>query len=134
MYVAKAYLEWQVRKVGVCLGRVRFKVVEYDLKYEPLKAKKGQVVVDFIIDYSVEMESSVCMTGEESWTLFFVGSVCSQERGIGFLVISPHGMEYQFSTRLEFECINNQAEYEALLSGIEVMVEMGAKSVRIFRD
>jgi ribonuclease HI len=66
--------------------------------------------------------------------LFFDGSVCSQGRGIGCLIISPHGMEYEFSTWLEFECTNNQAEYEALLCGVEMIVETGAKLVKIFGD
>jgi ribonuclease HI len=51
-----------------------------------------------------------------------------------FLVISHCGTEYEFSTQLEFECTNNEAEYEVLLSGILVIVDMGAKSVRIFGD
>jgi hypothetical protein len=29
-------------------------LIEYDLAYEPLKSIKGQVVVDFIIEYSID--------------------------------------------------------------------------------
>jgi ribonuclease HI len=76
----------------------------------------------------------VCVVEEEVCILFFDGSVCSQGYGVGLLVISPCGEEYEFSTRLEFDCTNNQAEYEALLSEIEVVVEMGARAVRIFGD
>jgi ribonuclease HI len=103
-------------------------------KYEPIRAKKGQVVADFIVDHNIKMEDNVCMAEAESWTLFLDGSVCSQGRGIRCLIISPHGMEYEFSTWLEFECTNNQAEYEALLCGVEMIVETGAKSVKIFGD
>jgi ribonuclease HI len=99
-----------------------------------LKAKKGQVLADLLADHRVEVQGEECMIEHEVWTLFFDGSVCSQVCGVGFLVISPYGEEYEFSTRLEFECTNNQAEYEALLSGIEMVVEIGARTIRIFGD
>jgi ribonuclease HI len=38
------------------------------------------------------------------------------------------------STRLEFGCANNQAEYEALLTGLEMLVEIEAKRVEVFDD
>jgi ribonuclease HI len=38
------------------------------------------------------------------------------------------------SIRLEFECTNNQVEYEALLSGLEVLDDMGIDKVKIFGD
>jgi ribonuclease HI len=58
--------------------------------------------------------------------------MCSQGQGIGFCLVSPHGVEYEFTTRLEFTCTNNQAEYEALLSGMEMLIDVGARSVKIF--
>ena len=39
-----------------------------------------------------------------------------------------------FSSRLEFHCTNNQAEYEALLFGLELLFSMGIKHVQAFRD
>jgi hypothetical protein len=40
--------------------------VEYELKYEALKAKKGQVVADFIVDRNLELEHDVCMVEENT--------------------------------------------------------------------
>jgi ribonuclease HI len=40
------------------------------------------------------------------------------------MIRSPNGLENEFSIRLEFECMNNRAEYEALVSGLEILVEM----------
>jgi ribonuclease HI len=56
--------------------------------------------------------------------LFFDGSVCSHGQGVGCMIRSPNGLENEFSIRLEFECMNNRAEYEALVSGLEILVEM----------
>jgi ribonuclease HI len=55
-------------------------------------------------------------------------------KGVGCLVVSPHGVEYKVSIRLEFWCTNNQAEYEALLSGLEILLEVGADQADIFGD
>jgi ribonuclease HI len=35
---------------------------------------------------------------------------------------------------LEFECTKNQAEYKALLNGLEVLIDLGVRKVEIFGD
>ena len=36
--------------------------------------------------------------------------------------------------RLDFEVTNNQAEYEALITGLRVVKELGIDSLRVFSD
>jgi ribonuclease HI len=48
--------------------------------------------------------------------------------------VSPHGVEYERSIWLDFECTHNQAEYEALLVGLETLVELGTPQVEVFGD
>jgi ribonuclease H / adenosylcobalamin/alpha-ribazole phosphatase len=50
------------------------------------------------------------------------------------LIVSPHGVEYELSIRLEFECTNNEAEYEALLTGLETLAELGVLHTEVFGD
>jgi ribonuclease HI len=116
------------------LGKWAYALVEYDLIYEPIKAMKGKVVADFIIDHCVDLEGSMCLADGEVWMLFFDGSMCSQRQGIGCLIVSSHGVEYELSIWLEFECTNNQAKYEALLTGLETLVELGVLHAKVFGD
>jgi ribonuclease HI len=116
------------------LGKWVYALVEYDLEYELLKAMKGQVVADFIVDHNIELCSDICVVEKGTWKMFFDGSVCSQGQGVGCLIVSPHGVEHEVSIRLEFWCTNNQAEYEALLSGLETLADMGVSRVNIFGD
>jgi ribonuclease HI len=116
------------------LGKWAYALVEYDLEYAPLKAMKGQVVADFIVDHSVGMEEIGCVVATGPWVMFFDGSVCSQVQGIGCFIKSPNGMEHELSIRLEFECTNKQPEYEALLSGLEVLIDLEVKKVESFGD
>jgi hypothetical protein len=49
-------------------------------------------------------------------------------------MVSPNGICYELSVRLEFTCTNNQAEYEGQLHGLEFLREMGAKDVEALGD
>jgi hypothetical protein len=86
---------------------------------------KGQVIADFIVDHLVNSTLVACLIEIEPWTLFFNGSVCSKGHEIACLKISPNGIEFKLSVRLEFACMNNQCEYEALLCGLEYLQDMG---------
>jgi ribonuclease HI len=68
------------------------------------------------------------------WTLYFDGSVCNEGQGIGIVLVSPSDVSFDFSSRLKTYCTNNQAEYEALLFGLELLNGMGVKHVRAFGD
>jgi ribonuclease HI len=62
--------------------------------------------------------------------LFFDGSVCREGQGVGVVIISPRGAVFEQSTH----CTNNQAEYEAILLGLQILSSMGVKHVEAFGD
>jgi ribonuclease HI len=64
--------------------------------------------------------------------LFFDGSACREGQGIGILLISPKGTIFEQSVCLEYFCTNNQAEYEAILLGLQILTSMGIKHVEAF--
>jgi len=68
------------------------------------------------------------------WTLFFDGSTCDRGVGIGIILISPQGRKYQFSLLIVATSTKNQAEYQALIKGLELLKEVRANAVKIFRD
>jgi ribonuclease HI len=68
------------------------------------------------------------------WTLYFDGSVCNEGQGIDIVLVSPSDVSFDFSSRLKTYCTNNQAEYEALLFGLELLNCMGVKHVKAFGD
>jgi ribonuclease HI len=49
-------------------------------------------------------------------------------------LVSPRGAIFEQSVRLEYFCTNNQAEYEAILLGLQILSSMGVKSVEAFGD
>ena len=54
----------------------------------PLKAVKGQVVADFIVDHSTN-EESINYLEIEPWKLYFDGSSHKDGTGVRVLIISP---------------------------------------------
>jgi ribonuclease HI len=110
------------------IGKWAYALIKYDLTYEPLKSMKGYVVADFIIEYPIDDAHKVDISylTVTPWTLYFDGSVCNEGQGIGIMLVSPSNVSIDFS--------NNQAEYEVLLFGLELLNCMGVKHVKAFGD
>ncbi|BFG20889.1 hypothetical protein CerSpe_071630 [Prunus speciosa] len=66
--------------------------------------------------------------------MYFDGSSTETISGAGVVIESPQGQRWQFAFQLDFKCTNNQAEYEALIIGLEIMKEMKATSVLVYGD
>ncbi|KAI9084367.1 hypothetical protein K1719_033709 [Acacia pycnantha] len=52
----------------------------------------------------------------------------------GIIIESPEGVTIEHSLQLNFPTSNNQAEYEALLAGLQHVKELGAQRVSVFTD
>ncbi|KAK2389329.1 hypothetical protein QL285_062925 [Trifolium repens] len=115
------------------IGKWALALTEYSLTYKPLKAVKGQIVADFIVDHSlVEMPQEY--VDIQPWILYFDGSKHKHGTGIGILIISPTKVPTKFKYKINGLCSNNEAEYEALITGLEILKDLGAKNIRIRGD
>jgi len=103
---------------------------EFDLHYESAEAVKGQIMADFVTQHCDVVETLEIVP----WTLFFDGSMCDRGVGIGIVLISPQGRKYEFSLPIVATSTNNQAEYQALIKGLELLKEVRADVVEIFVD
>jgi ribonuclease HI len=50
------------------------------------------------------------------------------------MIIDPAGNKTLIACMLEFECINNTAEYEALLQGLREALYMNVQNLTVFGD
>ncbi|XP_070667423.1 uncharacterized protein [Malus domestica] len=66
--------------------------------------------------------------------MYFDGSSTSILAGMGIVLQSPHQHRWFFSLKLDFDCTNNQAEYEALVIGLSVLHDLHAARVLVFDD
>src|SRR5664279_3641497 len=97
---------------------------------------KGQIVADFIVEHRIdlEQEADFNIVSAVLWKLYFDGSVCNDGQGVGVAYISPHGTVFEASCRLDYFCTNNQAESEALLFGLKLLVDAGVSHIKAYGD
>ena len=62
------------------------------------------------------------------------GSSNRQAGGVGVVLLSPEGDVVECMIRLDFPTTNNEAEYEALVAGLNLARVAGATSVVIYCD
>ncbi|KAL1352493.1 hypothetical protein AAHE18_06G171000 [Arachis hypogaea] len=108
------------------LGKWMLALTEF-LHFVPTRAVKGQVLVDFLVDHPyIDIDESLLgLVGLVPWKLYFDGSCHKGGVGIGILIISPSGEPSKFLFELNYSYSNNEAEYEALIMGLELLLERG---------
>jgi ribonuclease HI len=108
-----------------------FALSEFDIRYQPVKAVKGQALADLITE---RINTNIATLSVRAWAMYFDGSACEDGCGIGILLVSPKGVTYSFLVRLAAPCTNNLAEYEAMRKGTELLLEASAEAVEVFGD
>ncbi|XP_050217512.1 uncharacterized protein LOC126668350 [Mercurialis annua] len=117
------------------MGKWAVLMSEFTLVYVPQKAVKGQVLADFLSDHpGVDIKEGIGCMELHPWKLWFDGSITEKGAGAGIVIISPSGARFKISCSLTFKCTNNQAEYEALILGLEILMELGAKLIQVWGD
>jgi ribonuclease HI len=103
------------------------------LAYAPRKAIKSQILADFVAEWT-DTQLPPPQIQAECWTLYFDGSVMKTGACVGLLFVSPLGEHMRYAVRLHFPASNNMAEYEALLCGLKIAIELGVKRLDVRGD
>jgi len=101
---------------------------EFDIQYEPRGSIKGQVYADFVVELSLGGDPQEVELGSQ-WMLSVDGSSNQQGSGAGIILEGLNGVLIEQALCFAFKASNNQAEYEALISGMLLAKEMGAQSL-----
>jgi ribonuclease HI len=96
------------------------------ISFAPRKAIKFQVLADFVAEW-VDTQLPTAPIQPELWTMYFDGSLMKTGAGAGLLFISPLGKHLRYVLCLHFPASNNVAEYEALVNGLHIAVELGVR-------
>ncbi|CAL8151983.1 unnamed protein product [Prunus armeniaca] len=138
------------------IGKWTLALTKFAFKYVPQKAVKGQAVADFLADHPGEkienmdsldianvdlftrahtcLNNPIYLVHLTPWKLYFDGSKTDIASRAGIVLEEPLGIRHCYSFQLDFQCTNNRAEYEALIIGLEMLVELGIQSVKILGD
>ncbi|KAA0031644.1 uncharacterized protein E6C27_scaffold139G004170 [Cucumis melo var. makuwa] len=70
----------------------------------------------------------------EPWTIYFDGTTRKSGAGADIVLISPEKYMLPYSSTLTELCLNNMAEYQALIIGLQMALEIGVSLIEIYRD
>jgi ribonuclease HI len=71
---------------------------------------------------------------DDMWHMHFDGSCSNEGNGASIILISPVGKIHNLSYSFEFACMNNVADFKALLLGIEKAYYLGCGHLSFFGD
>ncbi|XP_016689019.2 uncharacterized protein [Gossypium hirsutum] len=133
------------------MARWQILLSELDIVYVNQKAIKGSTIAKFLASKALEdyeplnfdfpnEDLMYLATAEEDshenhpWKLNFDGASNAIGNEIGAVLVSPNGDYYPFTSKLDFDCTNNMAEYEACIIGIRAAIERKIKILEVYRD
>jgi ribonuclease HI len=103
------------------------------LSFALKKAVKSQALADFLAEWT-DTQLPTAPIQAELWTMYFDGSLMKMGAGSGLLFISPLGVHLRYVVRLHFAVSNNVAEYEALINGLRIAIELGVRRLDVQGD
>ncbi|XP_074327072.1 uncharacterized protein LOC141665015 [Apium graveolens] len=103
---------------------------------------EGQALVDFILEFDSEIDNKAIVLAEPSskenppvdvreefphprWIFPVDGAVNNNGAGAEIVLITPEGHRLMSTIHFKFYVTNNDAEYEALINGLKIALEVG---------
>ncbi|XP_049405316.1 uncharacterized protein LOC125868805 [Solanum stenotomum] len=121
-----------------------FQAHVFEIVYIPQKAVKGQAVANFLADHPIpnDWELTDKLPDEDAmlievlphWKMYFDGAAHRGGAGAGVVFITSQEEILPFSFSLKQCCSNNVAEYQALILGLEMAVDMKQLNLQVFGD
>jgi len=115
----------------------------FGLKFESTSTIQSRALAELIVEWTPTLDEEIPETvipGKEApqeWIMYFDGAFSLQGAGAGVLLVAPtrEHLKYVFPMHFPWEkTTNNTAEYEGLLAGHRIVVELGIKKLFIRRD
>ena len=105
----------------------------FDIRYRPKSLVKGQVLADFVAEFSLRREVGiVCHVDVQPWKVFVDGASNAMGVGAEIVIITPEGIRVEHSFRLGFKASKNETEYEALLAGMKAVLDLRVQEVEVY--
>ena len=109
---------------------------EFDIRYKLRTAVKGQILADFIMEFTPaqSMEATQLALDLPIWRLSIDGAANAQGSGAGLILTSLDRIDTKYTLRFGFQASNNEAEYEAVIVGLNLAHFMEADQLEVSSD
>jgi ribonuclease HI len=71
---------------------------------------------------------------QDYWMAYFDRSLMKKGINVGLVFVNPLRVRMRYAVRLHFPASNNVAEYEALINGLRIDVELGIRWLDVQGD
>ncbi|KAL0449525.1 UNVERIFIED_CONTAM: Transposon Tf2-12 polyprotein [Sesamum latifolium] len=126
------------------LARCYLQLQQFEITCVPQKVVKGQVLADFLADHPMpaEWELSDDLPDEDvllveitpPWKMYFDGASHKEGAGAGVVFVTSEGEVLPYSFILTQNCLNNVAEFQALIFGLEMAVDTKQRHFKVYGD
>ncbi|XP_070042511.1 uncharacterized protein [Nicotiana tomentosiformis] len=116
------------------LARWYLQFQQFEILYIPQKVVKGQALADFLAHHhtpndweltdELPDEDAMVIEVQPPWKMYFDGTAYRGGAGASVVFFTSQGEVLPYSFTLTQLCSNNVAEYQALILGLEMNVEM----------
>ena len=109
---------------------------EFDIRYKPRTVIKGQVLADFIMEFtSAEpLETSQLASDLPIWRLSVDGAANAHGSMAGLILTSLDGIDVEYALKFGFLASNNKAKYEAVIFGLNLAYSIGVDQLEVCSD
>ena len=109
---------------------------EFNIRYKPRTAIKGQILADFIMGFTpTESAEATQLTPDlPIWRLSVDEAADTQGSGAGLILTSLEGIDVEYALRFGFQASNNEAEYEVVIAGLNLSHSMEANKMEVSSD
>ena len=105
---------------------------EFDIRYKPKTAIKGQVLDEF-----APIELAEPTRSEDDlpiWKLSVDGASNAQGSGAGLILTSLEGIDIEYALRFGFHASNKEAEYEAVIACLNLVHSLEVDQLEVHSD
>ncbi|XP_072086570.1 uncharacterized protein [Arachis hypogaea] len=103
---------------------------EFDIRYQSRGPIKSQFLADFIAELTIPSEEDHA----KQWILYVDGSSNNGGCGAGIRLEADDGFILEHSIHLAFKASNNKSEYEALLAGLRLCLDLQISTIKVYCD
>ena len=104
---------------------------EFGIRYKPHLAMKELILAEFLVEIPLQ---DVDSSNVDWWILNVDGASRQIGASFGLQLKAPTGERIEQAIRLDFPASNNEAEYEAILAGVDLTISVSSEKIIIQSD